>query len=185
MSYDHDGNAGDPRNERQEGSYSGVQELEEADGRGRKVSNACGCDDEREAIRQGAQEIAGAASDGIEEIIANAMMVKGWSGLLPDPDSFGAFPKEVQDKMIEWNDAKILDESRRLDRIVDEVVLNSKRDSWFSFILNLVFSVGSIVLFFATKNPFSFGLLSIPGINIVFNFAKEAKGKDQKLDNGC
>lgn len=113
------------------------------------------------------------------------MMVKGWSGLLPDPDSFGAFPKEVQDKMIEWNDAKILDESRRLDRIVDELVLNSKRDSWFSFILNLVFSVGSIVLFFATENPFSFGLLSIPGINIVFNFAKEAKGKDQKLDNGC
>lgn len=180
MSCDHDGNADDPRNGQQKSAHGGVQEFKETHGREFEIADDRRCDNEREEIRQGAQGIIEAVPEEIREIVADAMMVRGWSGILPDPDSFKAFPREVQDRMIAWNDAKILDESKRLDRIVDETILNSKRESWFSFILNLVFSVGSVALFLATENPFSFGLLSVPGISIVFNFAKEIKGKDSK-----
>lgn len=97
------------------------------------------------------------------------MLVKGWSGLLPDPDSFKKYPEHVQDSMVAWNDAKIIDESKRLDKLVEASIRETSKENTFSFILNAGFALISMVVFLATKEPMSFSFLAVPGISIVIN----------------
>ena len=92
------------------------------------------------------------------------MLVKGWSGLLPDPDSFSKYPQHVQDSMVAWNNAKILDESKRLDKLVDAGIKQVSRENVFSFVLNAGFAIVSLIAFIATRDPASFGFLAVPGI---------------------
>ena len=109
------------------------------------------------------------------------MLVKGWSGLLPDPESFLAYPPEVQQSMVSWNDAKIVDESKRLDKLVDASIEEAKRENTLSFALNVLFLLGSFAAFMITRDPLSFGFLSVPGVTIAVNVWKDRKdSKDQK-----
>lgn len=111
------------------------------------------------------------------------MLVKGWSGLLPDPESFLKYPKPVQDSMVAWNDAKIIDESRRQDKIVEAGIKEARRENTFSFVLNAGFAVISLIAFLATKDPASFGFLAVPGVSIAINgvnILRKGKGKSDK-----
>lgn len=105
----------------------------------------------------------------MRELLAEAMLVKGWSGLLPDPESFLQYPESVQERMMSWNDAKIIDESKRLDKLVDADIRQSSVDSLMSFLINIVFALISFLAFVITGNPASFGFLAVPGVSIAIN----------------
>lgn len=106
---------------------------------------------------------------------------KQWSGILPDPESFKQYPKDVQEHMVAWNDAQILDESKRLDKFADAAVKNVRVDSILNFILNLSFAVGSFAAFIITGNVWSYGMLAIPGISIAVNLVNHHRAR-KKID---
>lgn len=111
------------------------------------------------------------------------MIAKSWSGLLPDPDSFDAYPEWVQRRMTDWNDAKIIDESKRLDKITDAAIANIKLESILTFAINALFAMTAFLAFVITENAASFGLLSVPGITIAVNLWKSRKSKDPENDS--
>lgn len=83
--------------------------------------------------------------------------------------------------MVAWNDARILDESRRLDRIVDAGIKQSRVDGICSFLLNAGFAVMSMAAFIMTGNPASFGFLAVPTITVAINgFNVLRKDKDKQ-----
>ena len=71
--------------------------------------------------------------------------------------------------MVAWNDAKIIEESKRQDRIVDAGIKEARRENTFSFVLNAGFALISLIAFLVTKDPASFGFLAVPGVSIVIN----------------
>lgn len=71
--------------------------------------------------------------------------------------------------MVAWNDAKIIDESARLDKLTDANIKQTKIESILSFVLNFSFVAIAFIAFIVTKDIASFGFLSIPGITIVIN----------------
>lgn len=71
--------------------------------------------------------------------------------------------------MLAWNDAKILDESKRLDKLVDANIAQTRRDGTMSFIVNLSFAAIAFLSFIITKDPASFGFLAVPGLTIAIN----------------
>ena len=124
-------------------------------------------------------EIVLQAPEEVKEYLAEAMLVQGWSGLLPDPDSFNRYDKSVQDKMVAWNDAKILDESKRLDKIVEATIEQSRKQMKYTLLLNVFFASLSFVAFVMTGSALSFSFLAVPGISIVVNFFKEKSEKNE------
>lgn len=105
----------------------------------------------------------------------------GWAGLLPDPDSFAKYPEYVQRSMVAWNDAQILDDSKRMDRLVDTAAKTVSREGVFTFVLNLVFALLAFAGFIITGSMASYGMLAIPGISIAVNVAQ--KSRERKAGN--
>ena len=105
----------------------------------------------------------------------------GWAGLLPDPDSFAKYPEYVQRSMVAWNDAQILDDSKRMDRLVDTAAKTVSREGVFTFVLNLVFALLAFAGFLITGSMASYGMLAIPGISIAVNVAQ--KNRERKAGN--
>ena len=169
MKNDDYGIAGDSRHEQQPEIAQDDAGVPEKDERSGQVPDDRRRDDEREQLIQAEEAIVESAPEEIRDYIAEAMLVKGWSGLLPDPDSFSKYPQHVQDSMVAWNNAKIIDESKRLDKLVDAGIKQVNRENVFSFILNAGFAIISLIAFVATRDPASFGFLAVPGISIVFN----------------
>lgn len=105
-----------------------------------------------------------------EELNAVALITRAWSGILPPPEDFNAYSKDAQSKIIEWNDAQILEESQRQNKIVHQMCKDTTRSAWFSFITNILPIIVAGVLFAFTREAVVFSLLSIPAITIGGNF---------------
>lgn len=183
MRHDDYGPADDSRNEREQEASSHGEGIAQEDARGRAKPDDSRCNNEREdELKPLEREIVDSAPEEVREYLAEAMLVKGWSGLLPDPESYSMYPKHVQDKMVAWNDAKILDESKRLDKLVDSSIKQANRENLFSFALNFLFAALAFVSFLATSSPASFGFLAVPGVTIAINGVKILSGKDRYKD---
>ena len=106
-----------------------------------------------------------------------------WQGLLPPPEQFAKYPGDVQHKIVEWNDAMIVDTSRRANLLAKAEVRNKTRSHWLNFIVNVLFISGSLVSFIATGNPAALGFLAIPGITVAVNVYR-SRGRDSDEGNG-
>ena len=104
-------------------------------------------------------------------------LVTQWSGELPAPESFLKYPEYAQRAMVSWNDARTIEESKRLDRIVDSSIKSVTREQWLTFALNVVFSGLTFAAFVTTGSWVSFGFMAVPAITIAVNF-KNSKKKD-------
>lgn len=184
MSHDYDGTADNPRNEREREDHEDVSSLSEGNA-GVNAGTADGCghdalaDLKEKAVRKALADISG---EDLGEAIAEVEIAKyaEWAGLLPDPESFSQYPEYAQRAMVEWNNANIIDGSKRMDRIVDSAISAVRRDAFFSFVLNLVFAISAVVAFILTGNAWSYGMLAVPGISIAINYVKDKKSnKDE------
>lgn len=136
-------------------------------------------DERKEALEEIKRDILAMSSAEQEEIIgALALRIESeqvWSGLLPDPESFAAYPKEVQQKMVEWNDVTILGESKRNDKLIDSFTKDRKISQVGNFLINVLFLAAAFVSFIMTNDPASFGFLSVPGFTIAVNVIRERR----------
>lgn len=184
MSHDYDGTADNPRNEREREDHENVSSFPEgyADVNA-GAENGCRHDEladlKEEAIRKALTDISGAD---LGEAIAEVEIAKyaEWSGLLPNPESFARYPEYAQRAMVEWNNANTIGGSKRMDKIVDSAIKEVHRDTTFSFVLNLVFAIATLIAFVLTGSAWSYGMLAVPGISIAINLAKEKKGDREK-----
>lgn len=71
--------------------------------------------------------------------------------------------------MVAWNDAQILDESKRNDKLTDAFISQKKVGQWLTFLINGIFTLVTFVAFLITRDPASFGFLAIPGVTIAIN----------------
>ena len=101
--------------------------------------------------------------------VLTAAQSSEWSGLLPPPSEYNRYPEDARRKMLEWNDAQILDASRRNDGLARGEIAQGRREQWFSFILNIAFLGAAFFSFAMTQNAASFGFLAVPGVTIAVN----------------
>ncbi len=120
-----------------------------------------------------------------EELKAVALIARSWSGLLPPPEDFKAYPESAQNKIIEWNDAQILDETERQNELVRHVCRDSKRTAYLSFLTNILPIIAASILFVVTENTAAFLLLAVPCVTIGGNFVQIIIGnhKSDKSEN--
>lgn len=180
MNNDNDGLVNDPRNGQQKENKQNACSIEEQDDAKHSKSKEIGSIDEHKVSSKA--EILDYANslpeDQKDEFLGHLALIQEWSAILPDPDSYNKYPEEAQRKMIEWNDAQILDESRRNDKLVDCFVKNQNRNQVLSFAINFGFLLASFVSFLITRDPVSFGFLSVPGITIAVNLWKDRDKED-------
>lgn len=114
------------------------------------------------------------------------MLVKGWSGLLPDPDSFGKYPEHVQDSMVAWNDAKIIDESKRQDKLVEAEIRQGRNGQIASTAIMILALLLAAIVGIVTGNAVMSGaFLVLPFATIIGNLFKpvaSAKKSEKEKD---
>lgn len=115
-----------------------------------------------------------------EEEMRLLQRAEEWSGLLPDPESFSKYPRFAQDKMVAWNDAQILDESKRSDRLMNAAVSHAKTSLVLSGAIQILSLLATFVAFIMTESALSFGFLTVPVATIVINVAIKVRGKRRK-----
>lgn len=162
MNHDHDVEAhDDPRDAQQQEGMESVQGIDKAD----EPELA-----DTEALSSGYEP-----NDYEKQIVRELHETQVWSGELPHPDAFAAYPEYAQHAMVEWNNARVMDESKRRDKIVDHIIYTERKGVNYNFILNLAFSTFSFVSFILTRDPASFGFMAVPAVSVVFNIYKERK----------
>jgi hypothetical protein len=179
VSNDHNGLVDDPWNGRPKANKQNANPIEEQNDAKHSKPKEIGSLDEHK-VNTKAEILDYANSlpeDQKDEFLGQLALVQEWSAILPDPDSYNKYPEEAQRKMIEWNDAQILDESRRNDKLVDCFVKNQNRNQILSFAINFGFLLASFISFLITRDPASFGFLSVPGITIAVNLWKDREKK--------
>ncbi|MDP4015304.1 MAG: hypothetical protein Q8P38_11915 [Candidatus Nanopelagicales bacterium] len=72
---------------------------------------------------------------------------QAWSGLLPRPADFTAYPGRVQDRMLAWTDAWTIDESKRRDRRLAHDIDMDRRGSSWVIVLYLLTTGAAFILF--------------------------------------
>ncbi|MEC4273425.1 hypothetical protein VJ923_09680 [Adlercreutzia sp. R25] len=188
MSHDNVGATGDSWTGQQQETYSNENRLQQADRESGSFSADCCEGDEREEKELASKVDAIIDAIPVEElraIISSEVIARGehWVGLLPDPDSFNKYPEFAQHQMVAWNDASIIDASKREDKLVDAAIRQAKVGQGLSFVLNLVFTVLSFAGFVVTGNLASFGFMSVPVISVGFNIWKDRQA-DKAKDTG-
>lgn len=103
-----------------------------------------------------------------------------YSGMLPHPSCFAAYPSEVQERICRWNDAYTTDESKRQDRLVDNEIRQQRMASVMTFVLVLLFCLLSFLAFVITRDASSFWLLSVPVANVLGNLIRPAFSKSSR-----
>lgn len=179
VSDDNHGIVDDPRPGQQQEDKEAPEGCEDPHGERDPEPDGSCLDDEQKSLEK-IEELLEAAPEPLRDILCEALVSKSWSGLLPDPASFGEYPEWVQHKMTDWNDARIIDESKRLDKMTDAAISNIRLESILTFTINAVFAMTAFLAFVITKDPASFGLLSVPGITIAVNLWRSRKSKDQE-----
>lgn len=94
---------------------------------------------------------------------------ESWSGMLPKPQYFKEYPKEVQERMCRWNDADTVDESKRQDALVEGELKQANRGQLISAGIFLVALLLSCACFLVTRSPWSFGFLALPVVTVIGN----------------
>lgn len=182
MGDEHDGIADGSRDERQLEDAEAEEGLAEEDARQLGGAEKGGGGDERKEGRLKVAEeyFDSLPADARDELAEERFMglVTQWSGELPAPESFLKYPEYAQRAMVSWNDARTIEESKRLDRIVDASIKSVTREQWLTFALNFVFSVLTFAAFVTTGSWVSFGFMAVPAITIAVNF-KNSKKKDE------
>ena len=102
-----------------------------------------------------------------------------WVGDLPDSDSFAKYPDYAAQAIVAWGNARIIDESERLNRLVDASIESVKREQRMNFMLNALFAILSFIAFVVTGSLWSFSLMAVPVVSVVVNI----KDKDKESDN--
>lgn len=168
--YDHDGtfdNSG----------HGWREELGENEGR---IPCEDGNGNNEPSVGRGHDEHAPLVEKGEEEDFAVAV-ARSWAGLIPAPEDFNSYDEEIQRKIVEWTDARIIDESKRQDKLVAATVRSSMFSSIASFVVNIVIIIGVLAAFVATRDASVFWAFTIPGASIVGNVAINIrKGEDEK-----
>lgn len=180
MNNDHDGLVGDPRNGQSGESQKTEKSISKTNEQGDNSSNGGDLSHERSIIEEGeAEEVVVAA-------LRKIGVASSWSGLLPRPEDFSKYDVHVQEKMLAWNDAQILDESKRNDRLVNAEVKQGYISLVFTFVINTLIIVGVLIAFVVTNNPNVFWAFTLPGAsvvgNVVISVKDKGKSKDQKSE---
>lgn len=119
------------------------------------------------------------------QVLNAAAVSEQWSGLLPSPNDWNQYPPQAQQKMIEWNDALIIKESERQDRLTDAEIEQGKNGQNLSALIMLFFGFLSFIAFIVTKSPYAWGLLAIPVVAYISNLfapvaSKSSRDKSQQ-----
>lgn len=194
MNHGCDGFADDSRPGWKQEAREDEKAVEREDEKERPIAaDDCRADDGRSHIVEEVPEeiaktvIEGIPADELRKLVLSGISVGQtyqWKGLLPDPDSFNKYPEFAQRKMVEWNDAQIIDESGRNDRLVDAAIKQKRRGQLYSFLLNGIFAVLAFAAFVITKDAASFSLLAVPGATIAVNVVLDLKNKGRRADDG-
>lgn len=99
-----------------------------------------------------------------------------WHGLLPPPEHFKQYSPQVQGKMVAWNDARILDESKRLDKLTDAQIANSKNLTGWAVLLTVLFTLLAAIAGFMYENTVLAALfLGVPALSTVVSMINSAR----------
>lgn len=99
-----------------------------------------------------------------------------WHGLLPPPEHFKQYSPQVQGKMVAWNDARILDESKRLDKLTDAQISNSKNLTGWAVFLTVLFTILAAIAGFKYENTVLAALfLGVPALSTVVSMINSAR----------
>lgn len=123
----------------------------------------------------------GSTEAGIAEVLAQILSVSTeqsqyWEGPLPSPQVLAQYDVETQRKIIAWNDAKILDESKRLDSIVEAEISHAKTVTGWGVLFTLVFTALAGVAGLGQGNLALAALfLGVPAMSIIATFINSAR----------
>lgn len=185
MRNDLDGNAGSPRSGQQPGDIEEATPVQGSAVQEHLESESAGGHDERPVeLAEVESLLARLDSSQLEQVLKGEVIVRmaesnEWVGLLPPPDDFMKYPESVRDHMVAWNDAQILDESKRADTLMNAFLRSKTRGQWMSFLINVVFTGAALISFIITHDAASFGFLALPGVNVVFNIWKSRKHPEE------
>ncbi|EFU80170.1 hypothetical protein HMPREF0388_0864 [Mobiluncus curtisii ATCC 51333] len=85
------------------------------------------------------------------------------------------YPREVQEKVVEWNDVRILDESRRADSLVQAEISHSKTVTGWGVMLTLFFTTLAGIAGIGQNNLGLAALfLGVPALSIVTTFIQSS-----------
>lgn len=99
-----------------------------------------------------------------------------WHGLLPPPEHFKQYSPQFQGKMVAWNDARILDESKRLDKLTDAQIANSKNLTSWAVLLTVLFTILTAIAGFVYENTVLAALfLGVPALSTVVSMINSAR----------
>lgn len=82
--------------------------------------------------------------------------------------------------MVAWNDAQILDESKRSDRLMNAAVSHARTSLVLSGAIQILSLLATFVAFIVTESALSFGFLTVPVASIVINVVIKVRGKRRK-----
>lgn len=188
MRDDFDGNVGSSRSGQQQGDSETAAPLSQASIKKHSESQSGSSHDEHPAeIAEIEKLISQLEPSQAEQLLEGELILRlgqqsEWVGLLPPPDDFMKYPEVVQKHMVAWNDAQILDESKRADLFTQAFLRSKTRGQWMSFLINGIFTIAALLSFIITRDPASFGFLALPGINVVFNIWKSRKQPEDSED---
>lgn len=103
--------------------------------------------------------------------------------MLPHPDIFYKFDEAHQERICRWNDSFTIDESRRQDRALDTAIRNANVASIASIAFNMLTTLGTIVAFVMTRDPYMLAGLALPGLSIAGNIAISIRRESKEDDD--
>lgn len=95
------------------------------------------------------------------------------SGPIPEAAELAAYPVEIQEKIIDWQERQVKalfdDESERQDRLADAEIAATKMNLAFSFAIDALIVGGTLAAFALTGDPNVFWAYTVLGASVVGN----------------
>lgn len=173
MKDDYNGITNNSRDGQHEEPSDYAEKIEATHGKNNHSPDGRFITDEREGQTQ---------PDEIVAVLNKIGVTSSWSGLLPRPEQFNRYNDSVQDKIVAWNDAMILDESKRQDKIVNAEIKQGNLASIFTFVFNTIVILSIFIAFIITENPNVFWGLTVQGASVVANVVIHIKDKEDKKE---
>lgn len=180
MSNDDFGITDNPRADNQQEVGEGIQGIPQAHDEKHDRPETSSSNDERQAVVRKIIESIPEEELGILFAQLEQSQITQWQGELPDPDSYNKYPDFAQHAMVEWNNARTVDESKRLTMLAESIKKGVVRDQWLSFILNTSFALMSFISLLVTGSALSFGFLAIPAVSVAVNIVNDKRKPNQE-----
>lgn len=180
MSNDNFGVTDNPWTDDQQEVGEGIQGIPQAHDEKHDCSETSSSDDERQAVARKIIESIPEEELGILFAQLEQSQITQWQGELPDPDSYNKYPDFAQHAMVDWNNARTVDESKRLTMLAESIKKGVVRDQWLSFALNVSFALMSFAALLATGSALSFGFLAIPAVSVAVNIVNDKRKPDKE-----